>query len=44
MQSSDEVRMKPSLSVKDISVRVAAFPLDDLSDTIFAGHHQPLRV
>ncbi len=36
--------MKLSLSVKDISVRVAAFPIDDLSGTIFAGHHQPLRV
>jgi len=36
--------MKLSLSVKGISVRIAAFPLDDLSDTIFAGHHQPLRV
>ena len=36
--------MKPSRSVKDISARVAAFPIDDLTDTIFAGHHQPLRV
>jgi len=44
MQSLSEARMKPNLSVKDISVMVAAFLSDDLSNTIFAGHHQPLRV
>ncbi len=36
--------MKPSLIAKDINVRAVAFPSDDVSDTIFAGHHQPLRV